>query len=142
MQRRGKKKKKTYSLSRKRWNSSSPTLTGDPPYCNRPTISDSESFFPYSTQATQAVGPLNLELPTPTALTRTYLRNQNTVAVGDTHRQTLALPVESAGSNSEDLAFVELLDARLGQEEAAGRLGVGLDALYQHAVQQRDEGLD
>lgn len=73
---------------------------------------------------------------------RTYLRDQNPVAALDAHGHPLAVLVERAGADGKHLALVELLDARLGQEDAACRLGLGLDALHQHAVEQRDEGLD
>lgn len=72
----------------------------------------------------------------------TYLGDQDAVANGDTHGQAVALLVKSAGSNGQDLGLVKLLHARLGQEDAAGRLGVGLDALHENAVQQRDQGSD
>lgn len=72
----------------------------------------------------------------------TYLRDQNPIAGTDAHGDALALPAEGAGADSQDLGLVELLDARLGQEDAGGGLGLGLDALHEHPVQQGDEGLD
>ena len=72
----------------------------------------------------------------------TYLGNQHLVAGGHAHGQALAILVEGAGADGQDLGLVELLDARLGQEDAAGGLGLGLDALHDHAVEQGDEGLD
>ena len=72
----------------------------------------------------------------------TYLRNQHLVAGGHAHGHALAILVEGAGADSQDLGLVKLLDARLGQEDAAGRLGLGLDALHEHAVEEGDEGLD
>ena len=72
----------------------------------------------------------------------TYLGDQHAVAVLNTHRQPLALAVERAGADGQDLALVELLDARLGEEDARGGLGLGLDALHEHAVEQGDESLD
>lgn len=73
---------------------------------------------------------------------RTYLRDQNTVADGNAHGGTLAVLVKSAGANSEDLGLVQLLNAGLGQEDAACRLGFGLDTLHEHAVQERHQRLD
>lgn len=72
----------------------------------------------------------------------TYLRNQHLVAGGHAHGHALAISVKGAGADGQDLGLVELLDARLGQEDAAGRLGLGLDALHEHAVKERDERLD
>lgn len=70
------------------------------------------------------------------------LGNQDPVAGVDAHGDALAVLVKGAGADGQDLGLVELLDARLGQEDAAGGLGLGLDALHQHPVQQGDEGLD
>lgn len=68
--------------------------------------------------------------------------DQDAVAGSDAHRGPLAVLVQAAGADGEDLGLVELLDARLGQEDAAGGLGLGLDALDQDAVQEGDEGAD
>lgn len=67
---------------------------------------------------------------------QTHLRNQNFVASLDRHLDAAAVPVEGAGSRGDDLGLVELLDAALGQEDAAGRLGLGLDALHEDAVEE------
>lgn len=72
----------------------------------------------------------------------THLGDQDSVANRHTHGQTRASLGERTGSNSQNLALVQLLNARLGQEDAAGRLGLSLDALDQDTVQQGDEGLD
>ena len=45
-------------------------------------------------------------------------------------------------SNSEDLGLVELLDAGLGQEDAAGSLGLGLDALDEDTVKEGSKSSD
>jgi len=71
-----------------------------------------------------------------------YLRNQDPVSSSAAHGHAVAVPSEGAGADGQDLGFVEVLDTRLRQEDAAGCLGLGLDALDQHAVEQRDEGLD
>lgn len=71
-----------------------------------------------------------------------HLGNQHAVARRHTHGRPLAVLVQAARPDSQHLGFVELLDARLGQEDAAGRLGVGFDALYQDSIQKRNEGLD
>lgn len=71
-----------------------------------------------------------------------YLGNQYAVALSDAHRYTLAILAQGAGADGENLALVELLDAGLGQEDTAGGLGLGLDALDEDAVEQGDEGLD
>ena len=108
----------THSLSRNSWYSSSPALTGDPP------------------NYTKSAVPCYLHAEA------TYLGNQHAVANDHAHGQAVALLVESTGSDSQDLGLVELLDARLGQEDAAGSLGIGLDALDEDAIQQRSEGAD
>ena len=111
----------TYSLSRKRWYSVSPTLTGDPPYC-----SSRVSIHPILRASFHL----------------TYLRNEDLVASSDAHGHALAILVNAAGADSQHLGFVELFDRRLGQEDAAGSLGLGLDALHEHAVEEGDKGLD
>lgn len=70
------------------------------------------------------------------------MRDQNTIAILNTHRYPLAILVEAAGPDGEDLGLVELLDARFGEEDAAGGLRLSLDALDENPVQQGDEGLD
>lgn len=72
----------------------------------------------------------------------TVLWDQDLVAGGNAHGRPLAFLVEVAGADGQDARLVEVLDARLGQEDAAGRLSLGLGALHQHAVQEGDEGLD
>jgi hypothetical protein len=71
-----------------------------------------------------------------------YLGDQDAVALADAHGQAVALLVEQPGADGEDLGLVELLDARLGEEDAAGGLGLGLDALNQDAVEEGGEGAD
>lgn len=71
-----------------------------------------------------------------------YLGDQDTVTDGDTHGQSVALLVEVTGADGNDLGLVELLDARLGQEDATGGLSLGLDALHQDAVEEGSESSD
>lgn len=71
-----------------------------------------------------------------------YLGNQNTVTDGHAHGDALAIAVQATGSDGENLGLVELLNARLGQEDAAGGLGLGLDALDKHAVQEGSQVAD
>lgn len=71
-----------------------------------------------------------------------YGRDQHPVTGLDAHGNPLALPVHTAGADGQDLGLVQLLDARLGQEDAGGGLGLGLDTLDQDAVQEGHEGLD
>jgi hypothetical protein len=113
---------RTYSWSRKIEYSSSPTLTEVPP--NYPTPS---AHSPQSTP---------LSLPT------TYRRNQDAVTRLHRGRDTLSLLVESAGSDSQHLGLVQLLDGALGQEDAGGGLWLRLEALHQDAVEQGRESLD
>jgi len=72
----------------------------------------------------------------------TKLRNQNLVTGLNGRSDALAITVKSTGANSEDLCFVELLDGGLGEEDATGSLGLGLDALDEDAVEEGSEGLD
>lgn len=69
----------------------------------------------------------------------TNLGDQDAVASSAAHGHALAVLVQAAGADGENLGLVELLDARLGEEDAAGRLGLGLDALHEHAVEERDK---
>jgi hypothetical protein len=71
-----------------------------------------------------------------------YLRNQHLVSLVHAHGNPLAVLVEAAGADGQHLGLVQLLDAALGEEDAAGRPRLGLDALDQDPVQERDEGLD
>lgn len=73
---------------------------------------------------------------------RTYRGDQDTVANGDAHGQSVSLLVHSPRANSQNLGLIQLLDAGLGKEDAAGSLGLGLDALDEDAVQERSEGSD
>jgi len=98
------------------WYSSCPTLTGEPPYYRL------KCQFHRPTQVYAQ------------AQVQTYLRNQHPVTGGDAHRCPLAILVESAGADGQDLGLVELLDARFREEDAARRLRLGLDALDQHPV--------
>jgi hypothetical protein len=72
----------------------------------------------------------------------TELRNQNLVAGLDGRSNALAIAVVGTGANSKNLGFVELLDGGLGEEDAAGGFGLGLDALDEDAVEEGSEGLD
>lgn len=112
----------TYSLSRNSWYSSSPALTGEPPNFKAHSLAPPLFFTIHSEQA--------------------YLRDQDAVALLDTHGQAVALLVEGAGADGQDLGLIELLNARLGEEDAAGGLGLGLDALDQNTVEQRGESTD
>ena len=55
------------------------------------------------------------------------------------HGDLVAIPVVSTGADSENLGNVLLLDAALGEEDARGSLGLGLDTLDQHPVEKRNE---
>lgn len=73
---------------------------------------------------------------------KTYLWDQNLVAGLHRAGNTLAILIEATWTDSEDLGLVELLDGGFGEEDARCRLGLGLDALHEHAVEERREGLD
>ena len=61
------------------------------------------------------------------------LRNQDLVTGLDADGNAVAGLVECARANGEDLGLVQLLDGGLGQEDAACGLGLGLEALDEHA---------
>ena len=67
---------------------------------------------------------------------------QHPVALRNAHGHAVPLLVEQAGADGHDPGLVELLDARLGEEDAAGGLGLGLDALDEDAVEEGHEALD
>ena len=70
------------------------------------------------------------------------LGDEDAVASADAHGDALAVAGEGAGADGKHLGLIQLLDAGLGQEDAAGGLGLGLDPLHQHPVQQRHQRLD
>ena len=73
---------------------------------------------------------------------QTYLRDQHLVTGLNARCYALALLVERAGPNSQDLGLVELLDGGVRQEDARRRLGLGLDALHEDAVEERSDATD
>ncbi|KAI6759256.1 hypothetical protein HG530_009936 [Fusarium avenaceum] len=70
------------------------------------------------------------------------LRDQDTVTDGNTHGQSVALLVHSTRANGQHLGLVELLNAGLGQEDAAGGLGLGLDTLDEDTVKEGSKSSD
>lgn len=72
----------------------------------------------------------------------TKLGNQDLVARLDRRSNALSIAVKGTGANSQNLGLVEFLDGGLGEEDAAGGLGLGLDALDEDAVEEGCEGLD
>lgn len=70
------------------------------------------------------------------------LRDQDLVTGLDAQRYPLAILVVKAGADGEDVALVDLLDGAVGEEDAGGGLGLGLDALDEDAVEKRSERLD
>lgn len=70
------------------------------------------------------------------------LRDQDLVAGLYAGGNALSILVEGTGADGEDLCFVELLDGRLGEEDAGCGLGFGLDALDEDAVEERRNALD
>lgn len=68
--------------------------------------------------------------------------DQDLVAGLDGRCNALSISVKSAGSNSQHLGLVQLLDGGFGEEDTAGGLGLGLDALDQDAVEKGGERLD
>lgn len=70
------------------------------------------------------------------------LRHQHLVSRLYRARHALALAVEAARPDGEHLGLVELLDGGLGEEDAAGGLGLGFDALDEDAVEEGGKGAD
>jgi hypothetical protein len=69
-----------------------------------------------------------------------YLRNQDLVTRLHTGGNPLTLLVKSTRANSQHLGLVQLLDSRLGEEDAARGLSLRLDALDKDAVEERGNG--
>jgi hypothetical protein len=82
-----------------------------------------------------ALSPSAIFIQAVSSLT-TYLRNQHLIALLNAHRYPLAFAIETTGTDSQDLGLVQLLDGGLGQEDAAGGLGLSLNALDQDAVEE------
>lgn len=64
------------------------------------------------------------------------------VTRSDANGDLVAIDVNGTGANSENLGNVLLLDAALGEEDTRGSLGLGLDALDQDTVEERDKALN
>ena len=104
------------------WYSSSPTLIEVPPYCTRlRQHHPRESVW-------QTRAPENAVL--------SYLRDQHTVASLYAHRHALAILIKGSRADGQDASLVELLNRGLRQVDAAGGLGLGLDALHEHTVEE------
>lgn len=72
----------------------------------------------------------------------TYLRNQHSIPSLNPTSDPVPILIQSAGAHSQHLRLIQLLDGRLGQEDARGGLGLGFYALHQHPVEQGGERLD
>ena len=72
-------------------------------------------------------------------LVTTILRQQHRVVLLEVHGDELAIGISAAGPNRKDSALVQLGLRRLRQQDSTDRLGGRLDALDQHAVQERDQ---
>jgi hypothetical protein len=70
------------------------------------------------------------------------LGDQDLVAGLHADGNAVARLVECAGAHSEHLGLVQLLDGCLGQEDAGCGLGLGLEALHEHTVEEGREGAD
>jgi hypothetical protein len=70
------------------------------------------------------------------------LRNQHLIPLLNGHDYPVPALVQSTGADGENFGFAEFFDGRLGQEDAAGSLGLGFDALHEDAVEEGDEGAD
>src|SRR5215510_8482596 len=67
-------------------------------------------------------------------------REQDAVALLDRELGALAVVQHAAVADGDDLAFLGLLLGGVGQEDAAGGLLFGLDALQQDAVAEGTDG--
>ena len=67
------------------------------------------------------------------------LAEQHAVAGLDVERNDLAALVAGAGADGDDLALHRLFLGGIGNDDAAGGLGVFLDAAHDDAVMQRAE---
>lgn len=72
----------------------------------------------------------------------TYRWNQNLVTSLNHWLDGLAILVQTTWANSDNAGLVQLLDGGLWEEDTAGGLGLGLDALDKDAVKERGERLD
>ena len=72
----------------------------------------------------------------------THLRNQNLVTRLHAHGHAVSLLIKETRADSKDLGCILVLDGALGEEDAGGGLGLGLDSLDQDTVQERHEALD
>lgn len=131
--------KGTHSWSLNREYSSSPTLTGDPPYYKprqpQPPI-PIIPCIPFHSNSTP------FQLPSPQKRVTTYLRNQHLIPSPNAHLHPLPLLIQRPRPDSQHARLVQLLDAALGEEDARRRLRLRLDALHQHAVEERRQRLD
>ena len=70
-------------------------------------------------------------------------REQDLVTLLDAHGHNLAILVGRAGTRRNDVRLRKgRRGARRRQEQAGRRLGLRLEALHEHAVEQRNNGLD
>lgn len=67
---------------------------------------------------------------------KTYRGNQHLVTRLHRNSNPLSLTIKTTRTNSENLCLVELLDRGLGEENAAGRLGLCFYALHEDTVEE------
>lgn len=72
----------------------------------------------------------------------TVLRDQHTIPFRHAHGYPFAIFVERTGTHGEDFCFIEFLDGGFREEDAAGGLRLGFDALDEDAVEEGDQGSD
>lgn len=109
----------TYSWSRKREYSSSPTFTGLPPY-----------WKSISNLSRDCCGQ------------KTYLRNQNLVPNPNTHRYSLAFLVQTSWAHRQNLCFIQILDTALRQEYTTGSFRFSFYSLHQDTIEEWQERFD
>lgn len=69
-------------------------------------------------------------------------RDQHTVAGPDTGSTVDTLAVDESWTDGENVGFVQLLNILLGDVDTRSGFCLGLDTLDEHAVKERDNGLD
>lgn len=73
---------------------------------------------------------------------KTHTRYQNPIPLLYTHRHPLAVLIQGAGADGQDLGLVEVFLRGLGEEDAAGGLFGRLHALDEDAVHEGEDGFD
>lgn len=114
------------------------------------TNSQSSVAFPIEPATTRRLGCVNLlVVPEQRVLlltdldgATTELGDQDLVAGLHADSNAVARLVVCAGADGKNLSLVQLLDGSLGKEDSCCGLGLGLEALHEHAVEEGGERAD